>query len=78
MMRGQKPFRVFGMQYIRRMHEHVYQETIRVNPALPFAPVDLFSPSKPRSPPASVVLVGWESRTLIDGTGSRSSACRAS
>jgi hypothetical protein len=38
----------------------------------PFVP-----PSSPRSPPASVVVTDGESRTLMDGAGSRFSACRA-
>ena len=78
MMRRQKPFGAFGIRDICWMHEHAQQEPIRINPKLPFAPIDLFPPSSPRSPPASVVLTDWESRTLMDGSGLRFSACRAS
>jgi hypothetical protein len=44
MMRGQKPFRAFVIRDVCWMHEHAQQEPIRINPELPFAPVDLFSP----------------------------------
>jgi hypothetical protein len=42
MIRGQKPFGTFGIRNIGGMHQHAQQEPIRVNPALPFAPVDPF------------------------------------
>ena len=32
------------MSNVRRMDEYTQQEPIRINPTLPFAPVDLFSP----------------------------------
>jgi hypothetical protein len=44
MMRGQKPLRAFGIRNVCRMDEHAQQEPICINPALPFAPIDLFSP----------------------------------
>ena len=42
MMCGQEPFGTFGIRNIGGMHQHAQQEPIRVNPALPFAPVDPF------------------------------------
>jgi hypothetical protein len=77
MMRSEKPPGAFRIRDVCWMHEDMHQEPMRINPALPFAPVTFFSPSSPRSPPASVVVTDWESRTLIDGSGSRFSACRA-
>jgi hypothetical protein len=44
MMRRQKPFGAFVIRDVCWMHEHAQQETIRINPALPFASVDFFSP----------------------------------
>ena len=43
MMRGEKPPGAFGIRNIGGMDQHAHQEPIGVNPALPFAPVDLFS-----------------------------------
>jgi len=77
MMRRQKPFRAFGIRDVCRMHAHAQQEPFHINPTLPFAPVDLFSLSSPRAPPASVVVTDGESRTLMDGAGLQFSARRA-
>ncbi len=44
MMRGQTPRRAFGIRTVCRMDEHAQQKPIGSNPALPFAPVDLFFP----------------------------------
>ena len=44
MMRGQTPRRAFGIRTVCRMDEHAQQKPIESNPALPFAPVDLFFP----------------------------------
>ncbi len=44
MMHGEKPPGAFGIRNVCRMDEHAQQEPIRINPTLPFAPVDLFSP----------------------------------
>ena len=43
-MRGQKPCCAFGIRDVCWMHAHAHQEPIGINPELPFAPVDLFSP----------------------------------
>ena len=43
-MRGQKPFGAFVIRDVCWMHEETQQEPIGINPALPFAPVDLFFP----------------------------------
>ena len=44
MMRGEKPLSAFSIRNIGGMYQHAQQEPIGVNPELPFAPVDLFSP----------------------------------
>jgi len=44
MMRGQTPRRACGSRNVCRMDEHAQHDPIGSNPALPFAPVDLFSP----------------------------------
>ena len=43
MMRGQQPFRPFVFQNVRQVHEHAQQESVRINPELPLASIDLFS-----------------------------------
>ena len=78
MMRLQKPLGPFGIRSICRVHEHPQQESVRINPELAFAPIDLFPPSMPRSPPTSVVFVDCESAMLMDDSSSRSSAFHAS
>jgi hypothetical protein len=49
MMRGEKPLGAFGIRNIGGMYQHAHQEPIGVNPALPFAPVDLFLPHRRRA-----------------------------
>jgi len=44
MMRGDKPLGAFSIRNIGGMDQHAHQEPVGVNPELPFAPVDFFSP----------------------------------
>jgi hypothetical protein len=48
-MRGQTPFRAFGIRDVCRMHVHTPQAPMRINPTLPFAPVDLVFPHRRRA-----------------------------
>jgi len=48
MMRGQTPRRACGSRNGSRITEHAQHDPIGINPALPFAPVDLFSPHRRR------------------------------
>jgi len=51
---------------------------MRINPALPCAPIDLFFPIVAALTACFGCFDGLGSRTLMDGAGSRFSACRAS
>jgi len=54
-----------------------YRQTERIDGDMSFAALDFLPASKPRGPPASVVLTDWLSTTTAVGAGSRPSASRA-